>query len=101
MLRKIYEVLAARMRKLTTARARKNKRTAHMLVNARMLANTRKNHSIPLYFINVFRPRELSISGKTQRFSMINPLDRPVINTNLLAVVVPYSWWNLIDMEFW
>ena len=42
MLRKIYEVLAARMRKLTTARARKNKRTA------RMLANARKDHSIPL-----------------------------------------------------
>ena len=34
--RKIYEVLAARMRKLITARARKNKRTA------------RKDHSIPL-----------------------------------------------------
>ena len=34
------------------------------------------------YSINVFRPRELSINGKTQRFSMINPLDRPVINTN-------------------
>ena len=43
MLRKIYEVLAARMRKLTTARARKNKRTA------RMLANVRKDHSIPLF----------------------------------------------------
>ena len=39
----IYEVLAARMRKLITAGARKNKRTA------RMLANARKDHSIPLY----------------------------------------------------
>ena len=38
----IYEVLAARMRKLITACARKNKRTA------RMLANARKDHSIPL-----------------------------------------------------
>ena len=38
----IYEVLAARMRKLITARARKNKRTA------RMLANALKDHSIPL-----------------------------------------------------
>ena len=38
----ISEVLAARKRKLITARARKNKRSA------RMLANTRKDHSIPL-----------------------------------------------------
>ena len=38
----ISKVLAARMRKLITARARKNKRTA------RMLANARKDHSIPL-----------------------------------------------------
>ena len=37
-----YEMLAARVRKLITARARKNKRTA------RMLANARKDHSIPL-----------------------------------------------------
>ena len=29
-----HEVLAARMRKLITARARKNKRTARMLANA-------------------------------------------------------------------
>ena len=35
-------MLATRMRKLITARARKNKRTA------RMLANARKDHSIPL-----------------------------------------------------
>ena len=40
--RKIYEVLSARMRKLITARARKNKRTACMLANAR------QDHSIPL-----------------------------------------------------
>ena len=39
----ISKVLAARMRKLITARARKNKSTARMLVNAR------KDHSIPLY----------------------------------------------------
>ena len=38
----IFKVLAARMTKLITARARKNKRTA------RMLANARKDHSIPL-----------------------------------------------------
>ena len=38
----VTKVLAARMRKLITARARKNKRTA------RMLANARKDHSIPL-----------------------------------------------------
>ena len=38
----ISKVLAARMRKLITARARKNKRTA------RMLANARKDHSLPL-----------------------------------------------------
>ena len=44
--RKIYEVLAARMRKLITARARKNKRTA------RMLPNARKDHSIPLLVCN-------------------------------------------------
>ena len=40
--RKVYEVFAARMRKLITSRARKTKRTA------RMLANARKDHSIPL-----------------------------------------------------
>ena len=39
---RIYEVPAARMRKLITARARKNKRTA------RALANDRKDHSISL-----------------------------------------------------
>ena len=38
----ISKVLAVRMRKLITACARKNKRTAHMLANAR------KDHSIPL-----------------------------------------------------
>ena len=38
----ISKMLAARMRKLITARARENKRTA------RMLANARKDHSIPL-----------------------------------------------------
>ena len=49
-LREIYEVrmLAARMRKLFTARARKNKRTAHMLANAR------KDHSIALVFLFSF-----------------------------------------------
>ena len=40
--RKNYEVLVARMIKLITACARKNKRSA------RMLANARKDHSIPL-----------------------------------------------------
>ena len=39
----IFKVLAAGMTKLITAHARKNKRTA------RMLANARKDHSIPLY----------------------------------------------------
>ena len=38
----ISKALAARMTKLITARARKNIRTA------RMLANARKDHSIPL-----------------------------------------------------
>ena len=41
----ISKLLAARMKKLITARARKNKRTA------RMLANARKDHSIPLYSV--------------------------------------------------
>ena len=42
--RRLYfsKVLAARKKILTTARARKNKHTA------RMLANARKDHSIPL-----------------------------------------------------
>ena len=40
--RKIYEVFVARKTNLITARARKNKRTA------RMLANARKDPSIPL-----------------------------------------------------
>ena len=38
-------MLAARIRKLVTARARENKRTA------RMLANARKDHSIPLSLV--------------------------------------------------
>ena len=38
-------MLAARVSKLITARARKNKRTA------RMLANARKDHSIPLLVV--------------------------------------------------
>ena len=45
----ISKVLAARMRKLITARARKNKRTACMLANAR------KDHSIPLH--SIFSPQ--------------------------------------------
>ena len=44
----ISKVLAARMRKLITARARKNKRTAHMFANAR------KDLSIALVFLLVF-----------------------------------------------
>ena len=40
----ISKEFAARMRKLITASARKNKRTA------RMLANARKDHSVPLTF---------------------------------------------------
>jgi len=40
----IYKVLPARMTKLITACAHKNKCTA------RMLANARKDHSIPVYF---------------------------------------------------
>ena len=52
---KIHEVLAARMRKLITTRARKNKRTA------RILADARKDHSIPLQWQRVVmmldRPR--------------------------------------------
>ena len=40
----ISKVLAARIRKLITARARKNKGTA------RMLANARKDNSIPPFF---------------------------------------------------
>ena len=42
----ISKVLAARMRNLITARARKNKRTA------RMLANARKDHSIPFALLS-------------------------------------------------
>ena len=45
--REIYEVLATRMRKLITARARKNKHTA------RMFANARKHHSITLIIITL------------------------------------------------
>ena len=45
----ISKVLAARMRKLTTARARKTKQTA------RMLANARKDHSIPLLIVLIIR----------------------------------------------
>ena len=73
--RKIYEVLAARhlvlskvlsarMRKLIIARARKNKRIA------RMLANARKDHSMPLtvanpaiwVVLNKVRKRALDVS---------------------------------------
>ena len=44
----ISKVLAARMRKLITARARKSKRTARMLTNAR------KEDSIPLILLGSF-----------------------------------------------
>ena len=44
----ISKVLAARMRKLITARARKKKRAA------RMLANARKDHSMPLHILKLF-----------------------------------------------
>ena len=43
----ISKVLAARMRKLITAPARKNKHTA------RMLANARKDHLIPLIVLQI------------------------------------------------
>ena len=43
----ISKVLAVRMRKLITARARKNKRTA------RMLANARKDQLIPLQKVKI------------------------------------------------
>ena len=46
--RKIYEVLAARMGKFITVRARKNKRTA------RMHAETLNDHSISLELASVF-----------------------------------------------
>ena len=35
-----------------------------------------------LYRVNLFRARELSINGKTHTFSVINSLDRLVINTS-------------------
>ena len=38
----------------------------------------------------MFGPRELSIYGKTQRFSVINPPDRPVINTNFTLCLDPW-----------
>ena len=56
----ISKVLAARMRKLITARARKNKHTA------RMLANARKDHSILLI---VFEMHRLSLN-KNQNLKM-------------------------------
>ena len=48
----ISKELAARMRKLITASARKNKRTA------RMLANARKDHSVTLDFGNGKIPKD-------------------------------------------
>ena len=36
----------------------------------------------------MFTPRELGISGKNQRFSMINPLDCLVINANINLVTL-------------
>ena len=56
--REIYEVLAARMRKFITARARKNKRTAHMLANAR------KDHLIPL--LTQMQAKQLRTSKTTR-----------------------------------
>ena len=41
------------------------------------------------HLINLFRLRVLSINGKTQRFSTINPLDRPVINTYFTLCLDP------------
>ena len=60
--RKIYEVLAARMRKLITARARKYKRSA------RMLANARKDHSIPFNCVDQLCLHIFLYSGHIQSF---------------------------------
>ena len=60
--REIYEVLAARMRKFITARVRKNKRTA------RMLANARKDHSIPLMFPLGIYLMDINIAGSERIF---------------------------------
>ena len=49
----ISKVLAARIRKLITAPARKNKRTA------RMLANARKDHSIPLTSVPDYKGKKV------------------------------------------
>ena len=37
---------------------------------------------------NVFRPREMGINGKTQRFGMINSLDNLIINFDFYVVTL-------------
>ena len=54
--RKTTFLLAARRRKLITARARKNKRTA------RMLANAPKDHSIPLNILHKFTEPSMELA---------------------------------------
>ena len=69
----IFKVLAARKRKLITARALKNKRTA------RMLANARKDHSIPLQRLAEFEfyfCRRLCCHFFGRNFTSLLPIKR-------------------------
>ena len=96
----ISKVLAACMRKLITARARKNKCTA------RMLANARKDHSIPLLWSNFWYPFFYIFvhSGSSldilRNFNLLRSIERTFFSTfifvNLTAAAINFpcssSW---------
>ena len=78
----ISKVLAVPMRKLITARARKNKRTAHMLANAR------KDHSIPLLPVpQTFKQISLLIMA-----SSVNRQDEPNLCCDWLPKLARWSY---------
>ena len=75
-------MLTARMRKLITACAGKNKRTA------RMLANTRKDHSIPLYKLGhlTFKAKKKIYFVKLGHFSYFLSLN---FDVNFMILKLP------------
>ena len=83
--REIYEVLAARMRKLITACARKNKCTAHMLPNGC------KDHSIPL-FVKLELVLHVTKAAKrvNQRFNFLPSFNLAFLISNIAKQVNKY-----------
>ena len=78
----ISKVLAARMRKLITARARKNKRTA------RMLANARKDHSTTLIEADPCVSRVLSDLTPERYHLLWNGIDYITMAIRCSAIII-------------